>query len=104
MLGSIFMTAPLLLASALAAPGWGNWGQNWGPKGPAVPCLNDAEVSAIVADYTYLLRFPQGANFTSIANARLSDKFFVSSDSINTLAGIPVRRIATALTSHTNRT
>ena len=78
------LTAPLLLASALALPGggWGSWGNQ--------PCLNDASVSNIIAGYTYLLRFPTGANFNATAGALLSDKFFVSSDSINTLAGIPV--------------
>lgn len=83
MLKSIF-TAPLLLASALALPGggWGSWGNQ--------PCLNDASVQNIISGYTYLLRFPGGADFNSTANALLSDKFFVSSDSINQLAGIPV--------------
>lgn len=85
---SFVVSLSALVASAFAFPqGWGNWG-NWG-HGNA-PCLNDAAVNKLIDGYTYLLRFPQGADFNSTANAILSDKFFVSSDSIDTLAGIPV--------------
>lgn len=83
---SILLTLSLVLPSALALPGWGPWGHS-GHKGP---CLNDAAVNTLLTGYTYLLEFPTGADFNTTANAILSDKFFVSSDSIDTLAGIPV--------------
>lgn len=86
MLKSIIATAPLFVASAFALPSWGPWNG----KGPQGACLSDSTVQSIISDYTYLLRFPQGADFNATANALLSDSFFVSSDSINTLAHIPV--------------
>lgn len=89
MLSSIILTGSLLVASAVAGP-WGgpSWG-NWPGKGGA-NCLNDAEVKTLLDGYTYLLQFPQGADFNATANKILSDSFFVSSDSINSLAGIPL--------------
>lgn len=87
MLVSVLLTAPLLLASAIASP--------WGGPLPGLrdggKCLNGSQVQTLLDGYTYLLRFPQGANFDATANQILSDSFFVSSDSINSLAGIPVR-------------
>lgn len=85
MLQSIILV-PALLASALAAPNWGPWGGHGGKQ-----CLSDSTVESLINGYTYLLRFPQGADFNSTANNILSDSAFnVVSDSINTLAGIPV--------------
>lgn len=82
MLRSIILV-PALLAGALAAPNWGPWGGK--------QCLKESTVQTLIDGYTYLLRFPQGANFNATANAILSDTAFnVVSDSINTLAGIPV--------------
>ena len=95
MLSSTILTASLLVASVVATP-WGpggpfgGWPGKGGPGGPQQNCLDDAEVQKILSDYTYLLQYPQGANFNATAGAALSDKFFVSSDSINSLAGIPV--------------
>lgn len=94
MLSTLF-TLPLLVAGAMASPSWGPWGPG-GPGGPNGPpagppnCLNDAQVQKIISGYSYLLINPQGANFNATANALLSDSFFVSSDSIDSLAGIPV--------------
>ncbi|OAG34461.1 hypothetical protein AYO21_11370 [Fonsecaea monophora] len=48
-------------------------------------CLNDADVDVLVKGYTYLLQYPGGDDFNATANAILSDKFEVWSDSINTL-------------------
>ncbi|KAK5953646.1 hypothetical protein OHC33_005590 [Knufia fluminis] len=90
MLSSVLFSLPLLVASAVASPTWGQWhgnGNNGNGKGA---CLNDATVNTLIDGYTYLLRYPQGQDFNSTANALLSDSFFVSSDSINTLAGIPL--------------
>lgn len=85
MLGSIILTVPLLAAGAVARGPWHNW-----PGPYPNNCLNDTTVQNLLTGYTYLLENPQGANFVSTANAILSDSFFVSSDSINTLAQIPV--------------
>lgn len=97
MLSSIVFTVPLLVASAVASPWggpWGNWGGQGGPGGQGGKggpnCLNDADVKTLLDGYTYLLEYPQGADFNATANKILSDSFFVSSDSINSLAGIPV--------------
>lgn len=91
MLRSIIFSLPLLVASAVASPTWGPWNG----KGQAA-CLSDSTVNTIIDGYTSLLRFPQGADFNTTADALLSDSFFVSSDSINTLVNanggkIPVR-------------
>lgn len=85
---STIFAAPLLVASAVAGP-WGPPGGNWG-NWPGKNCLADSDVQDIIAGYSYLLINPTGANFNSIASSLLSDKFFVSSDSIDSLAGIPV--------------
>ncbi|KAJ9652680.1 hypothetical protein H2198_008083 [Neophaeococcomyces mojaviensis] len=80
---------PLLVTfslGALAQPAWGPWGNGHG----APDCLNDAKVKTILDGYTYLLESPQGADFNTTAESLLSDSFFVSSDSINTLAGYPL--------------
>lgn len=87
MLSSI-LALPLLVASAVAVPSWGPWGGHGGPGGPK--CLSDAQVNSIISQYSYLLINPQGSNFVATANSLLSDSFFVSSDSIDSLAGIPV--------------
>lgn len=75
-----------LAASAYAAPQWGGWQNRWGgwPWGPA--CLNDAGASYLIESYTYLLQSPQGEHFNTTAEAILSDKFCVMSDSIDTLS------------------
>lgn len=94
MLSSIILTGSLLVASAVAGPWggpWGNWPGKGGPNG--ANCLNDAEVKTLLDGYTYLLEYPQGADFNATANKILSDSFFVSSDSINSLAGIPVSNL-----------
>lgn len=93
---------PLLVTfslGALAQPAWGPWGNGHG----APDCLNDAKVKTILDGYTYLLESPQGADFNTTAESLLSDSFFVSSDSINTLAGYPVCHFPRRLTM-TNRT
>jgi len=91
MLQSIIFSLPLLVASAVASPTWGPWKG----KGQAA-CLSDSTVNTIIDSYTYLLENPQGADFNTTAGALLSDSFFVSSDSINTLINanggkLPVR-------------
>ncbi|KAK5082594.1 hypothetical protein LTR70_008322 [Exophiala xenobiotica] len=80
MLQSIIFSLPLLVANAVASPTWGPWKG----KGQAA-CLSDSTVNTIIDSYTYLLENPQGADFNTTAGALLSDSFFVSSDSINTL-------------------
>ena len=83
---TFLVAATLALASKVAAfPGrWAEWG-NYGGG------LNATGVQYLITGYTYLLEYPTGPNFNATANAILSDKFFVSSDSINTLSGRPVR-------------
>lgn len=82
--------APLLALGASAVPadtstdGWGGGG------GGRPPCLNDTGADYLVKGYSSLLEFPQGTNFNATANAILSEKFVVWSDSINSLAQKPV--------------
>jgi len=62
---------------------------------PHPSCLSDAQATAAVNSFMYLLANPAASNFISKANDLLCDKFNDTSDSINSLAGIPVREIAT---------
>lgn len=50
-------------------------------------CLSDAQATAIVAGFNYLLLQPSASNFASTADAILSDNFTDTSDSINQLTG-----------------
>lgn len=61
----------------------GGGGSHQHPDGA---CLNATSVDALVAGYTYLLEQPGGADFNSTAEAILSDRFVVWSDSILTLS------------------
>lgn len=61
-----------------------------GGYGPPGRCLNDTGVNTLVNGYTYLLESPLGPDFNSTAEAILSDKFQVFSDSILTLSQRPV--------------
>lgn len=63
-----------------------------GGYGPPTPphCLNKTGVDTLVNGYTYLLEHPLGPDFNSTAEAILSDKFQVLSDSILTLSQRPV--------------
>jgi hypothetical protein len=72
-----------VLAGHVHAQGWGGW-----PQGglPHEACLNDTGASYLINGYTYLLEHPGGPDFNSTAMAILSDKFVVSSDSINFLS------------------
>lgn len=81
---TVATAAAALVAGVSAAPG--GWG-GWQPQN----CLNDTGVAYLINGYTYLLEYPQGKDFNATANAILENNFFVLSDSINTLAGIPVR-------------
>ena len=56
-----------------------------------VQCLLPFQATAIVNAFSYLLANPAAPNFSATANALLSDKFTDTSDSINQIAGIPVR-------------
>ncbi|KUI70074.1 hypothetical protein VM1G_06552 [Cytospora mali] len=87
---STFAAALAFTAGALA--------QRWrgpGPNGAAgYHCLNETGVATLVNGYTYLLEKPGGPSFNSTANAILSDKFFVDSDSILTLSQRPLGGLA----------
>ncbi|KAG6368947.1 hypothetical protein INS49_003165 [Diaporthe citri] len=63
-----------------------------GGYGPPPPrnCLNKTGVDTLVNGYTYLLEHPLGPDFNSTAEAILSDKFQVLSDSILTLSQRPL--------------
>jgi len=56
-----------------------------------VLCLLPFQATAIVNAFSYLLANPTAPNFDATANALLSNTFTDTSDSINQLAGIPVR-------------
>ena len=59
---------------------------------PLRDCLEDWQVTNIVNAFNYLLANPQAANFNATANALLAKDYTDFSDSIDELAGIPVRR------------
>lgn len=65
-----------------------------GGYGPPKNCLNQASIDTLINGYTYLLEHPGGPDFNSTAEAILSDKFQVLSDSILTLSGRPVSTCA----------
>ncbi|EXJ87980.1 hypothetical protein A1O1_04907 [Capronia coronata CBS 617.96] len=78
-----FLVTVLALAASVIAQPWSHWpGKH--------TCLNDTGVAYLVQGYTYLLEKPGGPDFNATANAILSDKFFVLSDSINSLSGRPL--------------
>src|ERR1700733_13601594 len=58
---------------------------------PIVFCLLPKQATTIVNAFNYLLANPTAANFNSTANALFSNDWTDTSDSINQLAGIPVR-------------
>lgn len=84
---STFAVALSVAAGALAQ----RWhGQNGAPRSGHWHCLNETGVETLVNGYTYLLEKPGGPSFNSTAEAILSSKFFVDSDSILTLSQRPV--------------
>lgn len=76
-----------LVAGALAG--------GYGPPTPPRHCLDQDGVDKLVNGYTYLLEKPLGPDFNSTAEAILSDKFQVLSDSILTLSQRPVSTTCT---------
>lgn len=58
---------------------------------PINGCLQPWQATNIVNAFVYLLENPTAANFNATADALLSKHFTDTSDSINQLAGIPVR-------------
>lgn len=84
---STFAVALSFAAGALAQ----RWHAQYGtPRSGRWHCLNETGVTALVDGYTYLLEKPGGPSFNSTAEAILSSKFFVDSDSILTLSQRPV--------------
>lgn len=82
---------PFVITLAAGALAQGHWN---GPP-PLGHCLNDTSVATLVDGYTYLLEKPLGPDFNSTAEAILSDKFQVFSDSILTLSQRPVSTMCT---------
>lgn len=89
------------LAFAAGVLGGGGFGRK-GPPHPEHHCLNETGVATLVNGYAYLLESPGGVYFNSTAEAILSDKFFVDSDSILTLSQRPVRMIPRGCRSEKN--
>lgn len=88
---STFAVALSVAAGALAQ----RWhGQNGAPRSGHWHCLNETGVETLVNGYTYLLEKPGGPSFNSTAEAILSSKFFVDSDSILTLSQRPLGELA----------
>jgi hypothetical protein len=58
---------------------------------PIVFCLTNSQATKIVNAFNYLLANPTAGNFNSTATALLASTWTDTSDSINQLAGIPVR-------------
>jgi hypothetical protein len=60
---------------------------------PIIFCMLPKQATNIVNAFNYLLANPTAANFNATANALFSNDWTDTSDSINQLAGIPVRHI-----------
>jgi hypothetical protein len=58
---------------------------------PIDGCLKSRQADDIVNAFLYLLANPKATNFNATADALLSRSYTDTSDSINQLAGIPVR-------------
>jgi hypothetical protein len=58
---------------------------------PIIVCLLPAQATKIVNAFNYLLANPTAGNFNSTATSLLASTWTDTSDSINQLAGIPVR-------------
>ena len=58
---------------------------------PIFGCLQQWQATNIVNAFLYLLANPTASNFNATANALLASDFTDTSDSINQLAGLPVR-------------
>lgn len=58
---------------------------------PVIGCLLPWQANNIINAFNYLLANPKAANFNATANALFASDFVDTSDSINQLAGIPVR-------------
>ncbi|KKY39777.1 hypothetical protein UCDDA912_g00202 [Diaporthe ampelina] len=80
----MLFSIPFVLALVVGAVA-GGYG-----RPPLKRCLNATSVDTLVNGYTYLLEKPLGPDFNSTAEAILSDKFSVLSDSILTLSQRPL--------------
>jgi hypothetical protein len=94
-----------MASTALAGPQWGDWsdsaaattvtsGEPSWPTGSACPtdtCLQQADAEEAVAKFISIVDHPDVAKSNATAQAFLADTFFEESDSIDTLAGFPVR-------------
>lgn len=58
---------------------------------PVIGCMLPPQATKIVNAFNYLLANPKADNFAATANALFSNDFTDTSDSINQLAGNPVR-------------
>lgn len=58
---------------------------------PIFGCLLPTQATSIVNAFLYLLENPKAANFNATADALLASDYTDTSDSINQLAGLPVR-------------
>ncbi len=92
--------ASLAMAStAMAGPQWGDWSDSAaaatvtsGPAScPTDSCLQQSDAEEVVAKFISIVDHPDVAKANATAQAFLADTFFEESDSIDTLAGFPVR-------------
>ena len=67
------------------------WGYTEPTGKPIFSCLHHSQATDIVNTFASFLTAPQAPDFSAKATALLSDDFVDTSDSINLLAGIPVR-------------
>ena len=58
---------------------------------PIHDCMKSSQATKIVNAFLFLLENPKANNFNATAKALMEKKFTDTSDSINQLAGIPVR-------------
>lgn len=90
----ITAVASLALASAVsAAPSWADWAPKSCPEVecPVDTCLQQSDAEDIVNKFISVLNHPDVEASNATAQALIGDDFFEESDSINMLAGHPVR-------------
>ena len=100
---TIFAATLALVYAVFAQSDWSDWfdgngndaskpgsKEGNGLRGEEHACLNSTSVIYLLNGYQYLLEHSRGPTFNATANGILSDRFFVSSDSINSLARRPV--------------
>ena len=94
---SLCFVASLLVGTAVGSaitgtPYWNpSLSQSSWPTAATSSCLSGPQATSIVAKFESLLTGPQAPSFNATASALLANDFADTSDSIDSLAGYPVR-------------